>query len=77
MPDPTDEQIAEAFQALDQAAEMAAAAGADVSQFRDYLDAGMPEHAHEALRQATNEVAMPFGFFVLLSKAAELLGLRP
>ncbi len=77
MPRPTDEDITEAAQALHEAAAVAQQAGVDVAQFRAYLDHDLPDLAHEALRQASQDRDMPFAFFVHLSRAAELLGLKP
>jgi hypothetical protein len=74
---PTDEDIAHAEAALREAAAVAQLAGVDVARFHDYLEHDLPDLAHEALRQASQDREMPFGFFVHMSRAAELLGLRP
>ena len=74
---PTDEDIAQAEDALREAATVAQQAGVDVAQFHDYLEHDLPDLAHEALRQASQGRDMPFGFFVHMSRAAELLGLKP
>ncbi len=48
----------------------------DREQFEAYMDEGMFEHAWEALRQAASEVDVPFGFWVEMSKAGDLLGMK-
>ena len=77
MAEPTDDELMAAAAELQQAADLARSLGVDLAQFEAYSDAGMPDLAYEALRQGAAERDMPFGFFMHLSKAADLLGLRP
>ena len=77
MAEPTDDELMAAAAELQQAADLARSLGVDLAQFEAYSDAGMPDLAYEALRQGVAERDMPFAFFMHLSKAADLLGLRP
>ncbi|HYO09530.1 MAG TPA: hypothetical protein VER17_11210 [Tepidisphaeraceae bacterium] len=72
-----EEPSSEAEAALREAARIALELGVDTAQFEDYFAHGLPDLAYEALRQGVAQRDMPFGFFVHLSRAAELLGLKP